>query len=253
MQKKNDRILYSATDLVGFLECEHLTSLELLNLEHPLPKAPEDEQVVLIQQKGHEHERSYVDQLRAKTNSFVDLSQRHATLGERIGFTIEAMRAGVEIIYQGALASGDFIGYPDFLRRVERPSALGGHSYEVVDSKFSRSEKAKFIVQLAFYSQCVTEIQGAAPLMMHVVLGDFSEVHYRFNEYQGTSPRFSDASKSAFEIHRAKRIPTHAITVSCAGGPIFARSGALQMTICVRWRASPERRRRNSSRLESLR
>ncbi len=183
MHKSKGKILYSATDLVGFLECEHLTALDLLDLESPLPRAPEDEQVALIQQKGHDHERAYVEQLRARTSSFVDISERKGDVWERIGFTIEAMRAGVEIIYQGALTSGDFIGYPDFLRRVERPSVLGTHSYEVVDAKFARSEKTKFIVQLAFYSQCVAEIQGTAPLNMYVVLGDSKEYPYRFNEY----------------------------------------------------------------------
>lgn len=183
MHNSNGKILYSATDLVGFLECEHLTTLDLLDLESPLPRAPEDEQVALIQQKGHDHERAYVEQLRSRTSSFVDISERRGDVGERIGFTIEAMRAGVEIIYQGALMSGDFIGYPDFLRRVERPSDLGAYSYEVVDAKLARSEKTKFIVQLAFYSQCVAEVQGTAPLMMHVVLGDLTEVPYRLSEY----------------------------------------------------------------------
>lgn len=183
VHKSGGKILYSATDLVGFLECEHLTTLDLLDLESPLRRAPEDEQVALTQQKGHEHERAHVERLRAQTSSFVDISEQRGDVWERIGFTIEAMRAGADIIYQGALASGDCIGYPDFLRRVERSSALGEHSYEVVDAKLARSEKTKFIVQLAFYSQCVTEVQGKAPLMMHVVLGDQTEVHYRFSEY----------------------------------------------------------------------
>jgi predicted RecB family nuclease len=183
MQKSNGRILYSATDLIAFLECEHLTSLDLLDLDSPLPRAPEDAQVALIQQKGHAHERAYVDQLRARTPHFVDISERRGDIWERIGFTIEAMRAGADIIYQGALASGDFVGYPDFLRRVEEPSALGAYSYEVVDAKLSRSSKTKFLVQLGFYSQCLTETQGARPAMMHVVLGDLAEVHYRFAEY----------------------------------------------------------------------
>ena len=33
MQKTSGGILYSATDLVNFLECEHLTVLDLQNLE----------------------------------------------------------------------------------------------------------------------------------------------------------------------------------------------------------------------------
>lgn len=183
MHKSKDKILYSATDLVGFLACEHLTSLDLIDLESPLPRAPEDEQVALIQQKGHAHERKYVEQLRTQTQRFVDISERRGDVWDRIGFTLEAMRAGADIIYQGALASGNFIGYPDFLRRVERPSGFGTHSYEVVDTKLARSSKAKFIVQLAFYSQCLAEAQGVAPAMMHLVLGDHTEASYRVSEY----------------------------------------------------------------------
>ena len=33
MRKVGDQIIYSATDVVNFLECEHLTSLERINLE----------------------------------------------------------------------------------------------------------------------------------------------------------------------------------------------------------------------------
>lgn len=183
MHKVDGRTFYSATDLVGFLECEHLTALELQNLETPLPQAPEDEQVALIQQKGHEHERNYVTELQARTSSFIDISQRKGDVWERAGFTIEAMRAGADIIYQAALVSGDFIGYPDFLRRVDRPSVFGPYSYEVVDAKLARSSKTKFLVQLAFYSQCLSEAQCVAPEMMHLVLGDGSEVHYRFADY----------------------------------------------------------------------
>jgi hypothetical protein len=127
VHKSNGRIHYSATDLIGFLECEHLTTLELLNLEGPLPSTPEDEQVALIQQKGHEHDRTYVEELHARIPGFVGISQR----GWDIGFTIEAMRSGVEVIYQVVL--------------------------EVVDTKFTRSEKTQSITQLGFYSQCWIE------------------------------------------------------------------------------------------------
>ena len=39
MQKIKDTIYYSASDIVNFLECEHLTALDLINLETPLPQA----------------------------------------------------------------------------------------------------------------------------------------------------------------------------------------------------------------------
>lgn len=72
MQKTPSAILYSATDLVNFLECEHLTVLDLQNLETPLPKTEDDEQAKLIQDKGFAHEAAYVAKLREQHASFID-------------------------------------------------------------------------------------------------------------------------------------------------------------------------------------
>src|SRR5690606_34552337 len=79
--------------------------------------------------------------------------------------------------------SGNLIGYPDFLRRVAGRSDFGAWSYEVVDTKLARSAKAKFIVQLSAYSQCAQEVLGTQPAMMHVVLGDLTELSYRYQNY----------------------------------------------------------------------
>ena len=97
--------------------------------------------------------------------------------------TLKAMREGYEIIFQATLTDQNLIGHADFLRKVPRASALGDWSYEVLDTKLARSEKAKFIIQLGFYSALVAKVQGIAPLQMHVVLGDRSEVAYRCAEY----------------------------------------------------------------------
>ena len=48
------------------------------------------------------------------------------------------MAAGPDVVFQGALLSGAWGGYSDFLERVARPSALGGWCYEVTDSKLKR-------------------------------------------------------------------------------------------------------------------
>ena len=48
----------------------------------------------------------------------------------------------------------------DFLRRVDgEPSALGSWRYEVADTKLARSAKAKFLVQLAFYSALLAKAE----------------------------------------------------------------------------------------------
>jgi predicted RecB family nuclease len=49
--------------------------------------------------------------------------------------------------------------------------AIGSFSYEVVETKLARSTKARAILQLCFYSELLSKIQGIRPDWMHVVLG----------------------------------------------------------------------------------
>src|SRR6185436_4012526 len=79
--------------------------------------------------------------------------------------------------------AGHFYGRADFLRRVETPSALGNWSYEAVDTKLARTAKAKFLIQLCFYSDLLNQIQGAEARFMHLVLGDQTEHTYRLADY----------------------------------------------------------------------
>ena len=67
---------------------------------------------------------------------------------------------GFEIIFQATLRDGGLIGHADFLRKVSRPSEHGDWSYEVMDTKLARSTKAKFIIQLGFYSDIVGKLRG---------------------------------------------------------------------------------------------
>jgi predicted RecB family nuclease len=183
MQNYGAGRLYAATDVVGFLECEHLTTLSLQNLVTPLPVAAVDESDKLVQDKGIEHERAYVHHLMAQGLTVLDISQAAEGIAEKVEATLDAMRRGVDIIYQATLLDGPLIGFADFLVKVPRRSNLGDFSYEVSDTKLARSPKAKFLVQLAFYSRLLAVAQGTAPLMMHVVLGDKSMRSYRCADY----------------------------------------------------------------------
>lgn len=183
MQKVKNTIYYSASDVVNFLECEHLTALDLINLETPLPQADDDDEAILFQQKGVAHEGAYVDHLRNSVSRLVDVSGYRNDLDVAVSATQDAMKAGADIIYQAALRKDRFIGHADFLRRVAIPSHLGNFSYEVIDTKLARSVKAAYLIQLCFYSELVAHIQGHDPLMMHIVLGDSREVSYRHANY----------------------------------------------------------------------
>ena len=83
--------------------------------------------------------------------------------------TLEAMRAGSEVIVQGALAEGSWSGRPDILRRVEVPSGLVGWSYEVIDTKLARETRSGTILQLSLYSDLLGSVQGVSPERMYVV------------------------------------------------------------------------------------
>ena len=183
MQKHDGEILCSASDLVNYLECEHLTSLDLINLETPLPRTEDSDEAKLIQAKGYSHEAEFLAQLKARYPRVIDIAATAGSNTQKIAATVKAMQDGYDIIFQATLKDGCFIGHADFLRKVNVPSKLGPWRYEVLDTKLSRSPKAKFVVQLAFYSALLAKIQGVEPLLMHVVLGDKSEATYRFADY----------------------------------------------------------------------
>ena len=183
MQKCGEELLYSASDIVNYLECEHLTTLDLIDLETPLQKTTDSEQAQLIQAKGLAHEAEFLELLKVRHASVINIAATKRSLQEKVGATLQAMRDGYEIIFQATLQDGCLIGHADFLRKVMRPSNLGDWSYEVMDTKLARSTKAKFIIQLGFYSSLLGKAQGLAPIQMYVILGDRSEVAYRYADY----------------------------------------------------------------------
>lgn len=183
MHKRDDAITYSASDLVGFLECPHRTTLDLIDLDTSLARAAPDEQVELIQDKGFAHEANYLDSLRIQGSRLVELSSTGSP-ADNLAATRIAMKEGADIIFQAALAQDPFMGYADFLRRVEKPSALGGWSYSVADTKLAHRPQPKFMIQLAYYSELLASTQGIEPEHMHLVLGNRTERSFRVADYR---------------------------------------------------------------------
>jgi uncharacterized protein len=131
-------VVLSASDLTRFQVCPHASALDLRSLGGELlAAAEEDDSARLLQEKGNEHERAYLAQLRDAGRSIVTV-ERESDLDLAVAKTIEALRSGPDIVYQAALRTGAWSGYADFLERVARPSRLGGFSYEVADTKLKR-------------------------------------------------------------------------------------------------------------------
>src|SRR5205807_38018 len=73
--------------------------------------------------------------------------------------TLRLMHEGADVIYQATLFDGTWIGYVDFLIRLDGESALGAHHYEVVDTKLARRTKGGALLQMCVYSELVAGIQ----------------------------------------------------------------------------------------------
>jgi predicted RecB family nuclease len=169
MRSVGGHIELSASDLIGHLSCRHLTQLDLAVATGKLqPPKVWDPLLQLLWERGLAHERSYVDHLEqqglpAARIEGVGIEEK------QLKDTADAMRAGVPVIVQAALADGRWAGRPDILRRVERPSLLGAWSYEVIDTKLARETKSGTILQLCLYSDLLGKAQGQAPEQMYIV------------------------------------------------------------------------------------
>ena len=200
MQLVEDRIIVSATDLVGFLACDHLATLELEALHGELPRPlRNDPELELIRKRGFEHERAYLERLRAEGRSVHEIaaSEAHtpAELETAQDETRAAMRSGADVIFQATFFDGRWRGHADFLIRAERASDLGAWSYDIADTKPARRVKAAAILQMCVYADLLTPLQGVPPETLSVVTGDGVAHPHRLAEYAA----YYRAAKARFE------------------------------------------------------
>ncbi|MDA0365540.1 MAG: TM0106 family RecB-like putative nuclease, partial [Chloroflexi bacterium] len=164
--------VYSATDLVGFVECRHLADLDRAALAGLVARPMrEDPQLDRIAKRGEQHEARFLATLEAEGKLIAEVAweddpatHRGDRYREMAEATREAMRDGADVVYQATFFDDDSpirrFGRADFLMRVETPSDLGAWSYEVWDTKLARHAKASAVLQLCFYSDLLAGLQG---------------------------------------------------------------------------------------------
>jgi predicted RecB family nuclease len=167
--KRGQALQLSASDLVGYLNCHHLTHLDVQVATGALAKPKVwDPSLEVLWERGAAHELAYVEHLRSRGLTIVEIEGIGVGKAQ-VEQTKLAMRAGVEVIVQGAFLEGMWSGRTDVLLRVPKASALGDWSYEVVDTKLARETKGGTVLQLCLYSDLLASAQGRAPEEMHVV------------------------------------------------------------------------------------
>jgi uncharacterized protein len=191
----------TAGDLVGFLNCRHLTELDRAvatgRLSKPKAWSPALE---VLRERGLRHEEAYVAYLAGGARSVRRIEGIDVT-PDIVEQTLNAMREGVQVIVQGALSHGRWNGRVDVLRRIDIASTLGAWSYEATDTKLARETKAGTVLQLCVYSDLLAEAQGKIPEEMHVVApwSDFRPQTFRFADFGAFYRRTKRALEGAID------------------------------------------------------
>jgi uncharacterized protein len=164
--------MFSATDIASFLACRHTATLARAESKDEIAKPFFNSPAIdLLRKLGLKHEQEYLRELAERDNLAITRIGANGRWADAVAETVQALRQGVDAVYQATFLDPPWGGRSDFLLRVNTPSALGPWSYEVVETKLARSTKATALVQLCFYSDLLSRIQGAEPQWMHVVLG----------------------------------------------------------------------------------
>jgi len=179
------RLVLSATDLTNFIECRHLTGLDLDVANGKLGRPDRDDAARdVLFERGLAHERAYLQHLYDVGHNVVEIEievdgdQKRA---ERD--TVAAMEAGADIIYQGTFFDGAWRGHADFLeKRAGRASLFGDWAYDLVDTKLARRLKVAALLQMATYAERLAVLQGVPPELLTVVTGDGLRREFRYTD-----------------------------------------------------------------------
>lgn len=177
MRIENSELRLSATDLVNHLGCRVLTRYAFERATNPSPPGNARQSygggMDLIAQFGDEHEARCLDRLEqaGSTIAKIDTGPKWDQVEKATAATIDAMRSGVDVVFQATFIDTPWTGHADFLVRVDTPSALGDWSYEPVDAKLAQTEKVRALLQLGEYAAQIATVQQTHPENVHLWLG----------------------------------------------------------------------------------
>lgn len=208
-------LVLSASDLVNYLYCLHLSKLsfQVANGENILAKE-QDEASQVLQKRGDQHELESLKLLQDHYQQVVNIDANRS-LKQRLDQTLLAMTQGAQVIYHGQFlnkAKSNFIwqGETDFLIKVNNsPSNLGSFSYEPQDAKLSKLVKPEAILQLCNYAEHLEIIQGNLPEKIHVITGKKDKESFFTSEFIS----YYKAIKKRFEQQLGENIISYPVPV----------------------------------------
>jgi len=209
VHQSDGQLVVGPTDLVNFLECPHLTELSLRVGRRELAEPPKAVEETAAQRRGLAHERAYRVSLETLGRSVTALDTGPDPAA-RVQATLAALATGADAIFQAAFFDDSqgpvvWVGYADFLSRVETPSSLGPYSYEPEDTKLAHHVRPGAVLQLCSYAEQLARLQGRTPDLAHVVLGDHRRESLRLVEFSA----YFRSAKAQFQQALADRKATY--------------------------------------------
>ena len=161
----------TASDYYRFLQCPHWPYYDRFatDAEKQVRREISDAERTR-QENGVLHEHEVVQKLFEGTE--IDEVPQTRDPEADCAVTLEWMKRGVPLIYQGTLTFGEWTGRPDLLERREGESALGNWYYVPVDVKSAHYLEKYHKVQLVFYATLLEKLQGRFPAEPAIINGD---------------------------------------------------------------------------------
>lgn len=176
----------TASKLYDFLQCNHRVWRDV--------HGPQEERikqtnpfVQLLWDRGVSHEKEVIKNI----GKFVDISE--GSYEKRVEKTLQSMKDGVELIYQGVLQKGDLMGIPDLLRKTSDGTYIpidikSGRGYEGVDENGEAEiDKLKkhYAVQLCLYQELLQRLGFSKKFEGIIFDIDNNEVYYDLTQQIG--------------------------------------------------------------------
>ncbi|HKT55818.1 MAG TPA: TM0106 family RecB-like putative nuclease [Microbacterium sp.] len=225
-----NRVVWSASDLKAAAECEFawLRAIDAkLGRVEPVDD-PVDATLERAARLGTEHERRMLQRYRDRFGSaVVEISETRSSdadgLAAAIAQTIDALRDdSVEVVYQAAFATAEFVGFADFLVRDD------ARRWIVQDTKLARHARVTALMQLAAYADQLDRLGVPRSDEVQLLLGDGT-----------TSTHALSDIRPVFELRRERLralIADRDLAAGIAGDPIAWGDdrGELKVVACGR-------------------
>ncbi|MFQ5935416.1 MAG: TM0106 family RecB-like putative nuclease [Acidiferrobacterales bacterium] len=184
-------MIITAQDLYNHTKCAHRVYLDANG--DPAERAKANAFVRLLWEMGLQAELEYIQAL----GDVAYENLQPLPLATACDRTAELMAGSVELIFQGAIRAGHWVGRPDLLiKRNDASSRLGNYYYEPVEIKAGRgwekrdgkkiAFKEHYAFQIMFYRKILERIQDYAPPLGRIINVDMETEQFDPTKFEQT-------------------------------------------------------------------